>query len=107
MFYYLFHHINHADGKDMNDADYNHGARNVRTFIMGSIAYIFLAAFLYSSQYQSFISSVFFLSALRDWLPWFIAVDAIAMAVKFKHYFGFSIMREGKLALSDKIAATE
>jgi hypothetical protein len=99
MFFYLFHHLNHSDGKNMNDPDYHHGARNVRTFLMGSIAYIFLAAFLYSSQYQGFVSSLFFLSALRDWLLWFIAVDAIAMAIVFKQYWGFSILREGKEAL--------
>ncbi len=86
----------------MTDPDYDHGGRNVRTFLMGSIAYIFLAAFLYSSQYQSLISSFFVLSAIRDWLLWFIAVDVLAMAVKFKHYFGFSILREGREALTEK-----
>ena len=100
MYFYLFHHLNHSDTKSMEDPDYNHGARNVRTFLMGSIAYIFTAAFLYSSHYQSLINSSFFLSALRDWLLWFIAADAIAMAIIFKSYWGFSILREGKEALT-------
>lgn len=98
MFYYLFHQLNH-NGGDMEDPNYQHGARNVRTFLMGSISYIFLAAFLYSSQYQQFVSTFFFLSALRDWLLWFIAIDAIAMAIVFKNYWGFSILREGRQAL--------
>ncbi len=88
------------DPDKMEEMDYNHGARNTRTFLFGSIAYIFLAAFLYSPLYQPLISSVFFLSALRDWLVWFVAADAIAMAITFRKYWGFSILWEAKEAIN-------
>lgn len=103
MIFYAIHHLMHIDGmmnpSKMEEMDYNHGARNVRTFLVGSIAYIFLAAFLFSPTYQPMVSGMFFLSALRDWFLWFIAADAIAMAIIFRKYWGFSILWEAKEAM--------
>jgi hypothetical protein len=103
MIFYALHHLMHLDASfdpgKMEEMDYNHGARNVRTFLFGSIAYIFLAAFLYSPLYQPLISSVFFLAALRDWFAWFVAADVIAMAIIFRKYWGFSILWEAKEAI--------
>lgn len=87
------------DPDKMEETNYNHGARNVRTFLFGSIAYIFLAAFLYSPLYQPLINGVFFLSALRDWFAWFVIADALTMAIIFRKYWGFSILWEAKEAV--------
>ena len=103
MIFYALHHIMHLDASwdpdKMEETNYNHGARNVRTFLFGSIAYIFLAAFLYSPLYQPLINGVFFLSALRDWFAWFVIADALAMAIIFRKYWGFSILWEAKEAV--------
>jgi hypothetical protein len=104
MIFYGLHHLMHLDASfdpdKMEETNYNHGARNVRTFLFGSIAYIFLAAFLYSPMYQPLVNSFFFLSALRDWFSWFVLADLIAMAIIFKKYWGFSILWEAKEAVS-------
>ena len=103
MIFYALHHLMHLDAafdpNKMEETNYNHGARNVRTFLFGSITYIFLAAFLYSPTYQPLINGVFFLSALRDWFMWFIAADVLAMAIIFRKYWGFSILWEAKNAV--------
>ncbi len=103
MIFYGLHHLMHLDATfdpdKMEETNYNHGARNVRTFLFGSIAYIFLAAFLYSPLYQPLINGVFFLSALRDWFAWFVMADALTMAIIFRKYWGFSILWEAKEAV--------
>ena len=110
MIFYAMHHLMHLDGaldpSKMEEMDYNHGARNVRTFLFGSVAYIFLAVFLYSPMYQSLINDIFFLSALRDWFAWFVVADAIAMAIIFRKYWGFSILWEAKEAIEGETRPT-
>ncbi len=105
MIFYGLHHLMHFDASNdpekMEEMDYNHGARNVRTFLFGSIAYIFLAAFLYSPIYQPLINGFFFLSALRDWFAWFVIADVISMAIIFRKYWGFSILWEAKEAIGE------
>lgn len=102
MYFYIFHHINHYISPLKNVESERHGARNVRTLLFGGIMYIFTAAFLYSQHYQNFISSVFFLSALRDWFVWFIVLDVFAMAIIYKLYWGDTILREMREAFNEK-----
>ncbi len=94
MFFYLFHQVNHSIFPLESQDSEGHGARNVRTLLFGGIAYIFTAAFLYSQHYQHLISSVFFLSVLRDWFAWFIVLDVLVMAIIYRKYWGDTILKE-------------
>ncbi len=71
-----------------------HGARNTRTLLFGMIAYIFTAAFMFSPRYQTMISGVFFLAAIRDWFAWFVIADVLAMVIIYKNYWGKTILTE-------------
>ena len=93
MYYYLLAQVFHWDeNAQKNDPNYPHAKKNISIFLLGSVAYIFTAAFLFSPMYQLFIDNIFFLSALRDWFPWFLMIDIFACCILFKQYWGFGIL---------------
>jgi hypothetical protein len=81
-------------------------SKNVRTLLFGGIAYIFTAAFLFSHHYQHLISSVFVLTAIRDWFMWFVVLDLIVMAILYKKYWGNTILLEVKETFAEKESAS-
>jgi hypothetical protein len=93
MYYYTLAQLFHWDeNAQKNDPNYPHAKKNITIFLLGSVAYIFTAAFLFSKMYQSFIDGVFILAACRDWFQWFLLVDVFACAILFKQYWGFGIL---------------
>jgi hypothetical protein len=95
MYYYLLHKLIHEDDKTrQEDPNYPHGAKNVQIFIIGSILYVFSAAFLFSKQYMDFVNSFFFLVALRDWFACFLIIDIIAVGILYKIAWSRSILSE-------------
>jgi hypothetical protein len=93
MYYYTLAQLFHWDeNAQKNDPNYPHAKKNITIFLLGSVAYIFTAAFLFSKMYQTFIDGVFILAACRDWFQWFLLVDVFACAILFKQYWGFGIL---------------
>jgi hypothetical protein len=83
MFFYLFHHINHYVFKPTNKPD---SAMNVRTLIMGGIAYILFHAYLKSERMSDFY--------FKDYFWCIFVIDVIAMGIIYKEYYGESVLGE-------------
>jgi hypothetical protein len=79
MFFYIFHHINHYLFTPLDKTDV---AVNVRTLILGGIAYILLHGYLNRSTLSNYVFKAYF------W--WVFAIDFIAMSVIYKNFYGES-----------------
>ncbi len=91
MFFYIFHHINHYvfKPKDKND-----NTINVRTLIMGGIAYIILHAYFKSERMANFV--------FKDYFWAIFTIDVLAMCILYKGYYGFSILKTFGFGEKDK-----
>ncbi len=83
MFFYIFHHMNHYLFKPADKTD---GAINVRTLIMGGIAYILFHGFLYSKNMREYY--------FKDYFWWIFALDVCSVSVIYRSYYGESIVGE-------------
>lgn len=83
MFFYIFHHINHYLFKPADKTD---SAINVRTLIMGGIAYILFHGFLYSKNMRDYY--------FKDYFWWIFALDVCSVSVIYRSYYGESIVGE-------------
>jgi hypothetical protein len=83
MFFYIFHHINHYLFKPADKTD---AAINVRTLIMGGIAYILFHGFLYSKNMREYY--------FKDYFWWIFALDVCSVSVIYRSYYGESILGE-------------
>lgn len=83
MFFYIFHHINHYLFKPADKTD---AAINVRTLIMGGIAYILFHGFLYSKNMREYY--------FKDYFWWIFALDVCSISVIYRSYYGESILGE-------------
>lgn len=83
MFFYIFHHINHYLFKPLDKTD---AAVNVRTLILGGIAYILLHGYLNGPNLSSYV--------FKDYFWWIFAIDVIAMSVIYRNFYGESILNE-------------
>lgn len=90
MFYYIIHHIVHQRYTD----NWKESRKNILTFILGSLCYIFLWAYLTSLKYEAFIERNFVLTTFRDWYILFVLLDICAMAIVYKQYWSRSILHE-------------
>lgn len=68
--------------------------KNITTFIIGSLLYVFLFSFVNSTNYQGFIESNFILFTIKHWFFWILFLDISAMAVIYKCYYNRSILDE-------------
>lgn len=95
MYYYLFSKIFHWDeNAQLNDPKYPHAKKNILIFMLGSIAYLFTAGFLWSKQYSSMVDSMLFLSIIKDFYLWFMAIDIIVCFILFKQFWGWGLLTE-------------
>jgi hypothetical protein len=95
MYYYLLSTIIHWDEySQKNDINYPHAKKNILIFMIGSVAYLFTAGFLYSKQYSSLIYSILPLSIMKDFFLWFLAIDVISCFILFKIYWGWGLLTE-------------
>jgi hypothetical protein len=83
MFFYIFHHINHYLFKPLDKTD---AAVNVRTLILGGIAYILLHGYLNGPTLFSYV--------FKDYFWWIFAIDVVAMSVIYRNFYGESIINE-------------
>jgi hypothetical protein len=83
MFFYIFHHINHYLFKPVDKTD---AAVNVRTLILGGIAYILLHGYLNGTTLSSYV--------FKDYFWWIFSIDVIAMSVIYRNFYGESILNE-------------
>jgi hypothetical protein len=83
MFFYIFHHINHYLFKPLDKTD---AAVNVRTLIIGGIAYILLHGYLNGPSLSSYV--------FKDYFWWIFSIDVIAMSVIYRNFYGESILNE-------------
>lgn len=74
--------------------DWAESKKNITTFLIGSLLYVFLLSFLQSERFQSLINSSFFLFTLKNWFIWIIGIDITAMAILYKNYWGRTILEE-------------
>lgn len=68
--------------------------KNIVTFLVGAISYVFLTSFLNSKRYAGFTDANFFTFTLKNWLLWIIGIDIFAMAIVYKCYWGRTILSE-------------
>jgi hypothetical protein len=95
MYYYFFSRVLHWDEHaQLNDPNYPHAKKNILIFMFGSIAYLFTAGFLWSKQYTSLINGTLFLSIIKDFFLWFIAIDVIVCFILFKQFWGRGLLTE-------------
>jgi hypothetical protein len=95
MYYYLLSRIIHWDeNAQKNDPNYPHAKKNILIFMIGSVAYLFTAGFLWSKQYASFIYSILPLSIIKDFFLWFVAIDVLSCFILFKQFWGWSLLSE-------------
>jgi hypothetical protein len=103
MYYYLLSKFYHIDeNAQKNDPNYPHAKKNISIFMLGSVAYLFTAGFLWSNIYSSFIDSVLFLSIIKNYFMWFILVDIVTCCILFKQFWGWGILSEVDGAFSSK-----
>ena len=76
--------------------------KNITTFLIGAVLYVFLLSFVNSTSYSHIVNSVFFLYTLKNWLLWILAIDVTAMAVVYKCYYKRSIIEELPETLGEK-----
>ena len=97
MLFYLIHHLNHYVIPWKQDA--RDGQKNVLTFISGAICYFLLYGALLSKASEARVAGSAFLSILKDFFPYFVIIDAIAMACLYKNYYQRPILCEvGEIA---------
>lgn len=91
MFFFAIHHFiqNIPVTKDWQESK-----KNIVTFLIGAISYVFLTSFLNSKQYKAFIDANFLTFTLKNWLLWIIGIDVFAMAIVYKCYWGRTILSE-------------
>ena len=95
MYYYLLSRIIHWDeNAQNNDPNYPHAKKNILIFMIGSVAYLFTAGFLWSKQYESFIYGMLPLSIIKDFFLWFVAIDVLTCFILFKLFWGWSLLSE-------------
>lgn len=95
MYYYILSQILHWDeNAQKNDPNYPHAKKNILIFMLGSVAYLFTAGFLYSRQYESLIYSILPLSIMKDFFLWFLLIDIITCFILFKIYWGWGLLTE-------------
>ena len=68
--------------------------KNITTFVVGGLLYVFLLSFLFSPAYKSLIANNFVLFTLKNWLLLVVIIDVTAMAVIYKCYYNRSIVNE-------------
>ena len=68
--------------------------KNITTFVVGGLLYVFLLSFLFSPGYRSLIENNFVLFTLKNWLLLVVIIDVTAMAVIYKCYYNRSIVNE-------------
>ncbi len=108
MYYYLLSELLHRDKEAQeNDPKYPHAKKNILIFLIGSVAYLFTAGFLWSKQYQPLVQSVLPLSIIKDFFLWFMAVDIITCFALFKVFWGFSLTKEINGIVGDKKTKNE
>jgi hypothetical protein len=83
MFFYIFHHINHYLFKPLDKTD---ASVNVRTLILGGIAYILLHGYINGPTLSSYV--------FKDYFWWIFSIDVIAMSVIYRNFYGESIINE-------------
>ena len=92
MLFYLIHQLNQTVipwSKTTRE-----GQKNVFTFLSGAVLYFLLYGMLMNKGLKGSVSGSVVLSVLRDFFPYFVVVDAIAMACLYKNYFHRSILSE-------------
>jgi hypothetical protein len=62
--------------------------------MIGSVAYLFTAGFLWSKQYEAFVYSILPLSIIKDFFLWFLAIDIIGCFILFKVFWGRGLLTE-------------
>ena len=87
MFFYLIHNL--PWGNELEP-----GKRNVRIFIIGTVCYILLHALLYTNKvnFSPIFSTIIY--TIKRYFWWIVLVDAIAMSIIYKLYYGRNILTE-------------
>ncbi len=86
--------LHHDENAQKNDPNYPHAKKNILIFLIGSVAYLFTAGFLWSRQYQPLVQSFLPLTIIKDFFLWFMAIDIITCFALFKVFWGFSLTNE-------------
>ncbi len=95
MYYYLLSNFFHWDeNAQKNDPNYPHAKKNILIFMLGSIAYLFTAGFLWSKQFQPLVDSVLPLSIIKDFFMWFMFIDVATCFALFRTFWGHGLMSE-------------
>ncbi len=92
MLFYLIHQLNQT--VILWPKTTREGQKNVFTFLSGAVLYFLLYGMLMNKGLKVSVSGSVVLSVLRDFFPYFVVVDAIAMACLYKNYFHRSILSE-------------
>lgn len=91
MIFFVVHHVIH---NMPGIKDWKESKKNITTFLVGGLLYVFLMSFLYSPRYAALMDSWFILFTLKNWFMWILGIDVTAMAVIYKKYWGRSILEE-------------
>lgn len=91
MIFFILHHIIHNTPVIK---DWKESKKNITTFLVGSVLYVFLLSFLQSNRYASLVNGTFVLFTLKNWFLWIIGIDITAMAIIYKNFWGRTILDE-------------
>lgn len=89
MFFYIVHEL--PWGKHLTN-----GQRNTRTFFIGGALYIMLHAYLFKSDYADRVK------AYREYIYYVLLLDIFTVAIKYKMFYGRSIVKELREYDTDK-----